>query len=127
VGNFARPTPGLGWRNQELPSFRERSRDRFDLVLMLAVVHHLRVTEGIPLDTLFEEVAALTRGHVLVEFVPVSDPMFRTLARGREPLYADCDRKAFEAALSGRFSITRSQELRNGRALLLARVRPRSG
>lgn len=123
VGNFGRSTPGLGWRNQEIPSFLDRARGQFDLVLLLAVVHHLRVTEGIPLDALFEEVAAVSRGHVLAEFVPISDPMFRTLARGREPLYTDCSRPGFEEALSRRFSITRTADLANGRALYLARRR----
>jgi SAM-dependent methyltransferase len=127
VGNFGRPTPGLGWRNREVPSFLDRAHGRFDLVLLLAVVHHLRVTEGIPLDALFEEVAAIARGHVIVEFVPVSDPMFRALARGRESLYADCSRPGFEEALSRRFSITRSTDLPNGRALFLGRRRAETG
>ena len=127
VGNFGRPTPGLGWRNREVPSFLDRAHGRFDLVLLLAVVHHLRVTEGVPLDALFEEVAAIARGHVIVEFVPVSDPMFRALAKGREALYGDCSRPAFEEALSRRFSITRSTDLPNGRALFLGRRRAERG
>ena len=127
VGNFGRPTPGLGWRNLEIPSFLDRARGCFDLVLLLAVVHHLRVTEGIPLDALFDEVAAIARGHVIVEFVPVGDPMFRALARGRESLYTDCSRPGFEAALSRRFSITRNVDLPNGRALYLARRRTEGG
>ena len=123
VGNFGRPTPALGWRNRELESLLGRAADSFDLVLMLAVVHHLRVTEGVPVAEQFEAVAAITRRHLLVEYVPVSDPMFAAIARGREPLYADCQRPEFEATLLQRFQIERKHELPNGRVLYLARKR----
>jgi SAM-dependent methyltransferase len=121
VGNFARPSPALGWRNGEMDAFLARAAGGFDLVMMLAVVHHLRVTEGVPVAEQFDAVAGLTRGHLLVEYVPVTDPMFAAIARGREPLYGDCERGAFEAALSKRFAVHRRQELSNGRVLYLAR------
>jgi len=123
VGNFGRPTPALGWRNGEMDSFLSRAANGFDLVLMLAVVHHLRVTEGVPVAEQLDAVAGITRRHLLVEFVPVTDPMFAAIARGREPLYADCVRPAFESVLSQRFAIERTQELPNGRVLYLARRR----
>ena len=123
VGNFGRSTPALGWRNQETDAWLARAAGRFDLVLMLAVVHHLRVAEGVPLAEQFEAVAGLTRRHLLVEHVPVTDPMFAAIARGREPLYRDCERPGFEAALSGLFEIERTRELSNGRVLYLARRR----
>ena len=123
VGNFGRPTPALGWRNRELESLLGRAAGSFDLVLMLAVVHHLRVTEGVPVAEQFDAVAAITRRHLLVEYVPVTDPMFAAIARGREPLYPDCLRPEFEATLLQRFQIERKHELPNGRVLYLARRR----
>lgn len=123
VGNFGRPTPALGWRNRELESLLGRAAGSFDLVLMLAVVHHLRVTEGVPVAEQFDAVAAITRRHLLVEYVPVTDPMFAAIARGREPLYGDCLRAEFEATLLQRFQIERKHELPNGRVLYLARKR----
>ena len=123
VGNFGRPTPALGWRNREQESLLGRAAGSFDLVLMLAVVHHLRVTEGVPVAEQFDAVAAITRRHLLVEYVPVTDPMFAAIARGREPLYPDCLRPEFEATLLQRFQIERKHELPNGRVLYLARRR----
>ncbi len=123
VGNFARPTPALGWRNRELESLLARAAGSFDLVLMLAVVHHLRVTEGVPVAEQFDAIAAITRRHLLVEYVPVTDPMFAAIARGREPLYPDCLRPEFETTLLARFQIERRHELSNGRVLYLARRR----
>jgi len=123
VGNFGRPTPALGWRNRELESLLGRAAAGFDLVLMLAVVHHLRVTEGVPVAEQFDAVAGITRRHLLVEYVPVTAPMFAAIARGREPLYGDCLRAEFEATLLQRFQIERKHELPNGRVLYLARRR----
>jgi SAM-dependent methyltransferase len=124
VGNFGRPSPATGWRNGEMDSFLSRAAHGFDLVLMLAVVHHLRVTEGVPVAEQFDAIAEITRRHLLVEFVPVSDPMFAAIARGREPLYADCVRSGFESALTRHFAIERTQDLPNGRILYLAFLRP---
>jgi len=50
VLNLARPSPALGWRNGEYPSFLDRATGAFDGVLMLALIHHLLVTERIPLE-----------------------------------------------------------------------------
>src|SRR5262249_16209191 len=48
VVDITRPSPSIGWRNQECASFLDRARGQFDLVMMLAVVHHMIVTERIP-------------------------------------------------------------------------------
>ncbi len=48
VVDLADPSPAIGWRSRERPSFVERMRP--DLVLCLAVVHHLALTNNVPLD-----------------------------------------------------------------------------
>ena len=48
VIDLSNPSPALGWRNRERPAFVERVRP--DLVLCLAVVHHLALTNTVPLD-----------------------------------------------------------------------------
>ena len=111
VVNLARPSPAVGWRCRESPSFLERSQDHFDAVLMLAVVHHLLVTDGIPLDEILQVSAELTRDLLLIEFVPQDDPMFRQLARGREGLHADLTQTTFEEACQKYYRIVRSQPI----------------
>jgi SAM-dependent methyltransferase len=124
VVDFARPTPGFGWMNAETQPFLERCRGQFDAVLMLAVIHHLRVRGGIPLGSILESVAQLCRCDLVVEFVPASDPMFTSIARGREALYGDYSRESFERELARWFSVGEIRELRNGRRLYLAHRRP---
>jgi 2-polyprenyl-3-methyl-5-hydroxy-6-metoxy-1,4-benzoquinol methylase len=111
VVNVARPTPALGWRNGECASFLERSRGAFDCVLMLAVVHHLLVTEGIPLEEILQLVSELTTRWLVIEFVGPQDEMFRQLTRGREALHAGLSEKKFEEFCAEHFDIVRSLPL----------------
>jgi len=123
VADFARPTPAMGWRNQETTSLVDRLTGRFDLVLMLAVMHHLRVSAGVPVAAIVDLAADLTRSHLLIEHVPPDDSMFARIARGRESLYVDCARPAFELEVARRFEIVTSESLENGRTLYFLRVR----
>jgi SAM-dependent methyltransferase len=111
VVDIARPTPALGWRNSECASFLDRACGQFDAVLMLAVVHHLLVTERVPLNEIMALAAELTQSLLLIEFVPVEDPMFQRLLRGRGALHAQHNRQAFENACQRQFEIVRAAEL----------------
>lgn len=117
--NVARPSPALGWRNQEHPSFLERARGSFDAVLMLAVAHHLLVQEGIPLEEIASLAAVLTSKLLLIEFVGTEDPMFQQLARGRDAQYAGLTGQSFEAAFSPFFQTLRRQQVHRHRLLYL--------
>jgi SAM-dependent methyltransferase len=110
VVNIARPSPPTGWRNVECPSFLERATGAFDCLLMLAVLHHILVTERVPLDDVVALAADLTRDAAVIEFVAPDDPMFRRIARGRDHLHAGLTREVFEAALAPRFEIVRREQ-----------------
>jgi 2-polyprenyl-3-methyl-5-hydroxy-6-metoxy-1,4-benzoquinol methylase len=123
--NLCRPTPAVGWRNEEWPSFLDRARSAFDCVLMLAVIHHMLVTERVPLPEIIDMAAELTRGIAILEFVGPEDSMFRRIARGRDHLHTGLDAQAFEHSCSRRFDIIRRQHLpETQRWLYLLRRRP---
>ena len=111
VLNLARPTPATGWRNLECPGFLERARGGFDAVLLLAVIHHMLVTERIPLAEVLCLAAELSTGIVIAEYVDPRDSMFRRLTRGREHLHRDLNQQVFEDACRVHFEIVRSQLL----------------
>ncbi len=111
VVNLTRPSPGVGWCNRECPSFLDRTRGAFDGILMLAVVHHMLVTERVPLPDIIDMAAELTNGWALIEFVAPEDSMFRRLTRGRENLHADLNVSVFEAQCLRRFHVVRTQHL----------------
>ena len=105
VVDIARPTPSIGWRNQECRSFVARCQGHFDVVLMLAILHHLLVTERIPLPELIDLVAELTTDFAIVEWVGSGDPMFQRLLRGRDHLYHHLSEDAFQTAAGRRFAV----------------------
>ena len=111
VVNLARPSPALGWRNAECPSFLDRATGAFDGVLMLALIHHLLVTERIPLEEILRLAYEVTNSLLVIEFIEPQDDMFRCLTRGRESLHASLNVAAFERASSAYFDIVRSVAL----------------
>jgi hypothetical protein len=119
VVDLANPTPAAGWANSETRSFLDRADGRFDCVLMLAVVHHLMVTHGVPLAEIAALAARLTpRGTVVAEYVGPRDAMFRRLLRGRAELHAGYGPEAFEAGWRARFDVAHSATLaHSGRVL----------
>src|SRR5204863_9466446 len=107
-------TAALGWENGEQPSFVDRATGAFDVVMMLAIVHHL-LTDGVPLEKIIDLAARCTRDNAIIEYVSPADPRFRQVSRGRDHLYASVTADAFEAACRKRFDIVRREPLQDER------------
>ena len=75
---------------------------------MLALIHHMLVSERIPLEEIISLAAELTTGLAVIEYVSPADEMFRQLARGRDQLHQDLSEASFEEACRKRFDIVRS-------------------
>lgn len=119
VANIARPTPAAGWRNREQLSLLDRLNGRFDLVLMLAVIHHLILREQAPLRHIAELAVELSKRWLLVEWVPPSDPMYQEWLRGRDELYGHLAEADLVGALKPFFKQIDRKELGNARVLLV--------
>jgi len=117
--DLARPTPAAGWENSESTALLPRLEGRADLVLLLAVLHHLLLMEQIPILSILGLLHRLTRRYLLLEWVPPSDPMFQSLLRGRDELYGALSEDDLLAACSGLFRALRRETLTNGRVLFL--------
>ncbi|MEY2474361.1 MAG: hypothetical protein QOK28_3690 [Actinomycetota bacterium] len=116
VVNLADPSPGLGWRGCERPPLLDRGRP--DLVLALALVHHLAIASNVPLAEVVDWLASLGAALV-VEFPTRDDPMVQSLlARKRRDLHPDYHRAVFERALAQRCDIQRQETLGSGTRVL---------
>ena len=109
--NITRPSPGTGWRNEECSSFLSRAHGKFDAVLMLAVIHHMLVTERVPLADILGLAAELTTNILVIEYVAPDDSMFQRLTRGREELHKDLTTELFESLCQRHFEIVRVQHV----------------
>jgi len=125
VANIARPTPAAGWRNREQLSLLDRLTEpdrltgKFDLVLMLAVIHHLILREQLPLAHIAGLCATLTRRWLVLEWVPPADPMFQEWLRGRDDLYGSLSEDDLHQAFAPFFHVADRIELGNHRVLFL--------
>jgi len=122
VQDLADPSPGIGWRGTERPPLVERSRP--DLVLALAVIHHLVIGRNIPLGAVIDWFADLDAAVVL-EFVAPDDPMVQGLTANKRPheIHRDYTEDDLRRYLAGRFTIEDEQELPGGTRRLFA-LRP---
>lgn len=115
VGNLADPSPSLGWRLRERKALAERGRPQ--LVLFLALIHHLVIGANVPMEEVLDWLASLG-SELVIEFVTKDDPMVRKLLLNKEDRYADYEEDRFRRALSERFRIERSESLSSGTRVL---------
>lgn len=124
VVDLVNPTPATGWENRENDSFLTRADQKFDLTMMLAVVHHVMIDGGINVSEILRVARQMTTQVLLIEYVDPTDEMFKKLLRGREELYLDFNKDAFQAELQKLFSTVKEiKSLKGGmRILFLAEV-----
>jgi hypothetical protein len=120
VVDVADPPPALGWRGRERQPLDQRGKP--DLVLCLALVHHLAITRHLPVDEILDWLAATTE-HLVIEHVDRGDPMVTRLLRDKDDAYDDYTRANFEAQLERRFEVLRTEPASATRRLYFARRR----
>jgi hypothetical protein len=118
--NLADPSPSLGWRGLERKSLPDRGNP--DLVLALALVHHVAISANVPVREFLDWLASLGCSLV-IEFPTREDPMVRRLLAGkRTEEHPDYELGYFERALKEMFDVERSERLGSGtRVLYFAR------
>ena len=102
VMDLTNPSPALGWDHLERDSFLDRGPA--DTVIALALIHHLAISNNVPLDRLAEFFARAGR-HLIIEFVPKSDSQVQRLLATREDVFPNYDLAGFEQAFGGCFEI----------------------
>jgi hypothetical protein len=93
--DLANPSPAQGWAHAERDSLT--ARGPADLVLALALVHHLAIGDNVPLPAIIGWLATLGR-TLVVEWVPKDDPQAQRLLVSREDIFAHYTHEAFLAA-----------------------------
>ena len=98
--DLTNPSPAIGWANRERESFG--SRGPADLVLALAVIHHLAISNNVPLPQLADFFAE-TGKWLVIEFVPKEDSQVKKLLASREDIFPSYTRDGFESAFKEKF------------------------
>jgi hypothetical protein len=115
VASLVNPTPAMGWQLRERSSLLDRLK--CDGFLALALVHHLRITGGVPLDAILTQLFAIAPEGI-VEWIDKSDAMVREMLSLRPDVYDDYTWPQFEAGLRARGEIVSVQPTHNERRRL---------
>ena len=115
VLDLTNPSPAIGWDNHERDSLG--SRGPVDMALALAVIHHLAISNNVPLSQLANFFAAHCK-WLVIEFVPKSDSQVQKLLASRDDIFPSYTREGFEAAFSTCFTILRNEAVQDSERVL---------
>ena len=102
VLDLTNPSPAIGWHNQERDSFSDRAP--VDMVFALALIHHLAISNNVPLQQLANFFSA-TGKWLIIEFVSKSDSQVKKLLQSREDIFDRYTVEDFEKVFKTRFKI----------------------
>ena len=115
VMDLANLSPAQGWAGCERQAFTGRRSP--DLVLCLALIHHLRVAANVPLTLVLDWLRSLN-AVVILEFVDRQDEMFQTLLMNKREDYSDYSTEHFHTEVRKRFSIRERLQLKDNLRVL---------
>jgi hypothetical protein len=122
VMDLSNPTPGLGFDLRERLSLFERPQA--ELLLALALIHHLRITCNVPFRRIAAFLARLG-SRLLLEWVPRDDPKVRAMLSYRRDTFPDYSQEGFLAAFGEHFEMEQAHAIAgSSRTLYLFRRRP---
>jgi 2-polyprenyl-3-methyl-5-hydroxy-6-metoxy-1,4-benzoquinol methylase len=121
VLDLSNPSPAVGVNNEERTSFLQRSD--CDLVLALALIHHLAIGKNID----FTKIAKLFRSlgkMLIIEFVPKEDEKIALMLQHKPDVYNWYTNENFLSAFSAHYQLIAKEKVGNsGRTVYLMQPR----
>ncbi len=106
--DITNPSPAIGWQNCERAKFMDRGKP--ELIMALALIHHLAISKNIPLSSIASFLAELT-SYLIIEFIPKSDFMVKNMLCNRADIFPKYNSVGFEVAFTRYFSIEQKQNI----------------
>jgi hypothetical protein len=106
--DLTNPSPAIGFANRERGLLITRQKP--DCILMLAVIHHLAISNNLPLGMIAEWLASLSE-NLIIEFVPKSDSQVKVLLATRDDIFPDYTEQGFEAAFGKWFDVVEKKQV----------------
>jgi len=112
VMQLGNTSPNQGWRGRERKSFDSRGKP--DLILCLALIHHMAISANIPMEDFLQWIRSFDAAVVL-EFVGPEDEMTLRLLKNKKDGHPDYTQARFESLAGTMFDIVDSAPLKDGR------------
>ncbi len=100
--DLTNPSPGIGWDSSERMSLKKRGP--VDVVMALALVHHLAISNSVPLGEIARFFSDLCY-WLIVEFIPKQDKKVQKLLSTREDIFPNYTKEGFEKEFCRFFNI----------------------
>lgn len=102
IQDLTNPSPAIGWNNHERDALLERAPT--DMVFALAIIHHLAISNNVPLSEIAEFFHELGK-WLVIEFVPKSDSQVKKLLASRLDIFDEYTVEGFEQSFIRIFNI----------------------
>ncbi len=102
IVDLTNPSPAIGWANTEREAFFERGP--VEVILALALIHHLAISNNLPFQKIARLFAEQTR-NLIIEFVPKEDSQVQRLLSSREDIFPEYNLDGFLSAFSLEFEV----------------------
>lgn len=113
--DLSNPSAKIGWANSERESLAERCNA--DCVLALALIHHIAITNNVPLYSVAEYLAILAE-WLIIEFVPKGDKQVQRLLVSRHDIFSEYSQCGFEDAFSKFWDFVKLQRIQDSERIL---------
>lgn len=115
IMDLTNPTSSYGWDSAERSGFK--ARGPVDCVLALALVHHLAISNNLPLEMIAASFKDLCQ-YLIIEFVPKEDSQVRRLLASREDIFPNYTKDGFEGAFLKYFKIEKQENVETSKRTL---------
>lgn len=113
--DLTNPSPSIGWENRERLSLFQRGPA--EAVMALALIHHLAISNNVPLLKLAAFFQKITR-WLIIEFVPKTDTQVQRLLSTRLDIFPDYHQEGFLQAFGVFFHVRDTVAIRDSQRCL---------
>lgn len=113
--DLTNPSPALGWAHKERESMEQRGPT--DMVFSLALIHHLAISNNLPLESIADYFSRLG-SYLVIEFVPKGDSQVDILLATREDIFPNYTEEGFEKAFSTTYKTVKKTKIKGSKRTL---------
>ena len=115
VVDLTNPGGALGWQNTEREAVHERLQT--DLVMALALVHHLAISNNLPFGMIARYFSQFAP-YLIIEFVPKDDSQVQKLLATRKDIFPDYHEDGLEVAFDEYYRLVEKSKIRGTKRTL---------
>lgn len=115
IQDLTNPSPSRGWAEEERTSLS--SRGPADLLLALALIHHLTISNNIPFHKIAEYFSKLGK-YLIIEFVPKNDSKVQKLLATREDIFLSYNEEDFARSFEKYFKILEKEKVAGSKRII---------